>query len=322
MQVDAITARSSSCAVDGPLLPHAGVGVRRRRRGAGNDGPRMAGSRPVRGPRRLCVRGYTESPPTSVSTRCRTARGGPARWKKGRTARLRTISRPATARIGSSPIPDARVLPSDASPFELAALRQSIRLAFVSALQHLPPRQRAALLLSEVLGWSAAEVAECLDMSVAAVNSALQRARATVAARNGKTTERTALRRSVDVARPLRRGVSAATTSTRSSRCCARMRRSRCRPTRCGCAGRETIRTWLARAAAPDAADRGCCRPALPALRPSPNTARRPMAATRPGRSSCSSSRAIASRRGTRSSTPRSSFRCSASRRDFQRRRT
>jgi RNA polymerase sigma-70 factor, ECF subfamily len=117
---------------------------------------------------------------------CRTMLAG--RKRRALPIDLSPASPPVEASLGEplppgmwvEPIPDARVMPADGDPAVLAETRESIRLAFVAALQHLPPRQRAVLILREVLRWRADEVAELLDATVASVNSALQRARSTL----------------------------------------------------------------------------------------------------------------------------------------------
>jgi RNA polymerase sigma-70 factor (ECF subfamily) len=91
---------------------------------------------------------------------------------------------PVPDAIWVEPVPDADVVPREGDPAQRAVFQDTVRLAFVAALQTLPARQRAVLILREVLCWQASEVAELLDTSVASVNSALQRARATIGASN------------------------------------------------------------------------------------------------------------------------------------------
>ncbi|WP_082471177.1 sigma-70 family RNA polymerase sigma factor [Arthrobacter sp. Leaf234] len=97
------------------------------------------------------------------------------------------LGAPLTEGTFVQPIRDDRVIDTSGDPAVVAEARDTIRLAFIAALQHLPPLQRSALILCEVLRWSAAEVADLLDATTASINSALQRARKTMAGHEQST---------------------------------------------------------------------------------------------------------------------------------------
>ncbi len=112
----------------------------------------------------------------------RERRARPMDLRPAGVADLALLGEPLPEATWVEPVPDERVLVVGGDPADVAIARESVRLAFVTALQRLPPRQRAVLILREVLDWQASEVAELLETSVASVNSALQRARATIQA--------------------------------------------------------------------------------------------------------------------------------------------
>ena len=204
------------------------------------------------------------------------------------------------------PIPD---------PADVAVDRETIRLAFVAALQHLPPRQRAVLILCEVLHWHATEVAELLETSVASVNSALQRARATLA--TSEITPATAGAELDEEDRAmLARYVEAfeqydieALTSLIQEDASQSMP-----PFDLWLAGREDILTWWFGPGIGCKGSRVIPTTSRTARRRSGSTSRRPTAVTSRGRSRCSSSQRGGSSSSRSSSTPKRSSRSSVSR--------
>ena len=153
---------------------------------AGDAAGRLARARPASRAAPRCAPGCTGSPPTAASTRCATARRRPRRDRLEPVRPSRPSRRAGRAALAASPTPTrcSRACPTaPPGPRRATRPRRRSALAFVSGLQQLPPRQRAVLVLRDVLGFRAAEVAAMLDSTEASVNSALQRARATLDAR-------------------------------------------------------------------------------------------------------------------------------------------
>lgn len=214
------------------------------------------------------------------------------------------------------PMPDNRVLPSTEDPAEAAVAKETVRLAFMAALQQLPAKQRAVLILREVLAWKASEVAELLDTTVASVNSALQRARATLAEQQQPGAE-AALSDPLDEEQQklLERYVAAfegydmtALTALLHEDAIMTMP-----PFDLWLTGVKDITGFMTTLGAPARA-RVCCRSRSTGCRASPSTSpTRRRAASRRGRCRCWRSQTAGSPGSTASSTPSAGSRCSGS---------